>query len=99
MAADAGRGRVARRGDPLADVPVARRRTEMLLGYEQTDVPPGGLERVDAAMAIPIIGTGARLNLALVGSPEALTVRRAGLDPASCSMAKRRDSSTSGSGY
>ncbi len=52
----------------LADLPAARRRTVMLLGHEQTGIPPDGLERADLAVEIPMIGTGASLNVAVAGS-------------------------------
>ncbi|HOZ57115.1 MAG TPA: TrmH family RNA methyltransferase [Nakamurella multipartita] len=52
----------------LADLPVARQRTVMLLGHEQSGVPPEGLDRADLAVEIPMIGTGHSLNVAVAGS-------------------------------
>ena len=52
----------------LADLPPARRRTIVLLGHEQTGIPPEGLERVDVAVEIPMVGTGSSLNVAVAGS-------------------------------
>lgn len=52
----------------LADLPMARDRTVLLLGHEQTGIPPEGLELVDVAVEIPMVGTGASLNVAVAGS-------------------------------
>jgi tRNA G18 (ribose-2'-O)-methylase SpoU len=52
----------------LADLPAARQRTVMLLGHEQSGIPAEGLERVDVAVEIPMVGTGASLNVAVAGS-------------------------------
>lgn len=52
----------------LADLPAARRRTVMLLGHEQSGIPPEGLDRVDVAVEIPMLGTGTTLNVAVAGS-------------------------------
>ena len=52
----------------LADLVPARQRTVVLLGHEQTGVPPEGLARADYAVEIPMIGTGASLNVAVAGS-------------------------------
>lgn len=52
----------------LADLPAARQRTVMLLGNEQTGIPPEGLERVDLAVEILMIGAGSSLNVAVAGS-------------------------------
>jgi tRNA (guanosine-2'-O-)-methyltransferase len=52
----------------LGDLPAARQRTVVLLGHEQTGVPPEALERVDRAVEIPMIGTGGSLNVAVAGS-------------------------------
>ncbi len=52
----------------LADLPAARKRTIVLLGHEQSGIPPEGLDRVDIAVEIPMIGTGASLNVAVAGS-------------------------------
>lgn len=52
----------------LADLPVARQRTVVVLGHEQTGIPPEGLELLDVAVEIPMVGTGASLNVAVAGS-------------------------------
>jgi tRNA G18 (ribose-2'-O)-methylase SpoU len=52
----------------LADLPTARQRTVMLLGHEQSGLPAEGLQRVDVAVEIPMVGTGASLNVAVAGS-------------------------------
>ena len=52
----------------LADLPAARRRTVAVLGHEQTGIPPDALDLLDAAVEIPMIGTGLSLNVAVAGS-------------------------------
>jgi tRNA (guanosine-2'-O-)-methyltransferase len=52
----------------LADLPPARRRTVVVLGHEQSGIPPAGLELLDFAVEIPMLGTGASLNVAVAGS-------------------------------
>jgi tRNA G18 (ribose-2'-O)-methylase SpoU len=52
----------------LADLPAARQRTIAVLGHEQTGIPPEALDLLDAAVEIPMIGTGASLNVAVAGS-------------------------------
>ncbi|WP_207500142.1 TrmH family RNA methyltransferase [Klenkia soli] len=52
----------------LADLPAARRRTVVVLGHEQTGIPPGGLDLLDVAVEIPMVGTGSSLNVAVAGS-------------------------------
>ncbi|MQY24262.1 TrmH family RNA methyltransferase [Nocardia macrotermitis] len=52
----------------LADLPVARKRTVIVLGNEGTGIPPEGLERLDVAVEIPMVGTGHSLNVAVAGS-------------------------------
>lgn len=52
----------------LADLPAAGKRTVMLLGHEQSGIPPEGLDRVDVPVEIPMLGTGASLNVAVAGS-------------------------------
>lgn len=52
----------------LADLAPARQRTVVLLGHEQTGVPPEGLARADYAVEIPMVGTGGSLNVAVAGS-------------------------------
>ena len=52
----------------LGDLPPARGRTVVVLGHEQHGIPPEGLRQVDLAVEIPMIGTGASLNVAVAGS-------------------------------
>lgn len=52
----------------LADLPAARKRTVMVLGHEATGVPPEALDLLDDVVEIPMIGTGASLNVAVAGS-------------------------------
>ena len=52
----------------LADLPAARERTIAVLGHEQTGIPAEALGLLDAAVEIPMIGTGASLNVAVAGS-------------------------------
>jgi tRNA (guanosine-2'-O-)-methyltransferase len=52
----------------LADLPAARQRTIAVLGHEQTGIPPEALDLLDLAVEIPMIGTGASLNVAVAGS-------------------------------
>jgi tRNA (guanosine-2'-O-)-methyltransferase len=52
----------------LADLPPARRRTVVVLGHEQSGIPPEGLELLDTCVEIPMVGTGASLNVAVAGS-------------------------------
>jgi tRNA (guanosine-2'-O-)-methyltransferase len=52
----------------LADLLAARDRTVMVLGHEQSGIPPEALELLDHAVAIPMVGTGTSLNVAVAGS-------------------------------
>ena len=52
----------------LADLPAARERTVAVLGHERTGIPPEALDLLDVAVEIPMIGTGASLNVAVAGS-------------------------------
>ncbi|MGI5150468.1 TrmH family RNA methyltransferase [Plantactinospora sp. CA-294935] len=52
----------------LADLPTARRRTIVVLGHESTGIPPEALDSLDAAVEIPMLGTGLSLNVAVAGS-------------------------------
>jgi tRNA (guanosine-2'-O-)-methyltransferase len=52
----------------LADLPVARRRTVAVVGHEQTCIPPDALDLIDLCVEIPMVGTGASLNVAVAGS-------------------------------
>jgi hypothetical protein len=52
----------------LGDLPAARERTIMVLGHERDGIPPEAMELVDVAVEIPMIGSGASLNVAVAGS-------------------------------
>ncbi len=52
----------------LADLAAARQRTVAVLGHEQTGIPSEAVELLDLAVEIPMIGTGASLNVAVAGS-------------------------------
>lgn len=52
----------------VGDLPAARQRTVMVLGHEQTGIPGEALDLLDLAVEIPMIGTGASLNVAVAGS-------------------------------
>jgi tRNA (guanosine-2'-O-)-methyltransferase len=52
----------------LADLPAARQRTVAVLGHEQTGIPAEALGLLDVAVEIPMVGTGASLNVAVAGS-------------------------------
>lgn len=52
----------------LADLPVADRRTVMVLGHEATGIPPEALDALDCAVEIPMVGTGHSLNVSVAGS-------------------------------
>lgn len=52
----------------LADLPPAQQRTIAVLGHEQTGIPAEALDLLDAVVEIPMIGTGASLNVAVAGS-------------------------------
>jgi tRNA (guanosine-2'-O-)-methyltransferase len=52
----------------LADLPPARSRTVTVLGHEQTGIPAQALDLLDATVEIPMVGTGASLNVAVAGS-------------------------------
>jgi tRNA (guanosine-2'-O-)-methyltransferase len=52
----------------LADLPAARRRTIAVLGHEQTGIPPEAVELLHVAVEIPMVGSGASLNVAVAGS-------------------------------
>ena len=63
----------------LADLPPARQRTIMLLGHEQTGLPPDALDLVDLAVEIPMVGTGSSLNVAVAVAGSLVLYRLAGL--------------------
>jgi tRNA G18 (ribose-2'-O)-methylase SpoU len=52
----------------LADLPAARGRTIAVLGHERTGIPPEALDLLDSVVEIPMVGTGASLNVAVAGS-------------------------------
>jgi tRNA (guanosine-2'-O-)-methyltransferase len=52
----------------LADLSAARCRTIAALGPEQSGIPPEASEFLDVAVEVPMIGTGASLNVAVAGS-------------------------------
>jgi tRNA (guanosine-2'-O-)-methyltransferase len=52
----------------LGDLPPARRRTVLVLGHEQTGIPPEALDLLDAAVEIPMVGHGSSLNVAVAAS-------------------------------
>jgi tRNA (guanosine-2'-O-)-methyltransferase len=52
----------------LADLGAARERTVVVLGHEHSGIPDDAMELVDVAVEIPMIGTGASLNVAVAGS-------------------------------
>ena len=56
------------RGGRLADLPAARTRTVMVLGHEQSGLPPEPLDLMDLTVEIPMVGTGHSLNVAVAGS-------------------------------
>jgi tRNA (guanosine-2'-O-)-methyltransferase len=52
----------------LADLAAGRERTIVLLGHEHSGIPGDAMELVDVVVEIPMIGTGASLNVAVAGS-------------------------------
>jgi tRNA (guanosine-2'-O-)-methyltransferase len=52
----------------LGDLPAARRRTIAVLGHEQTGIPAEAIDLLDVVVEIPMIGSGASLNVAVAGS-------------------------------
>jgi tRNA (guanosine-2'-O-)-methyltransferase len=52
----------------LADLPAARQRTVAVLGHERSGIPQEALDLLDVVVEIPMIGTGASLNVAVAGS-------------------------------
>jgi tRNA (guanosine-2'-O-)-methyltransferase len=52
----------------LGDLPAARNRTVVVLGHEQDGIPPEAMDRLDAVVEIPMVGTGQSLNVAVAGS-------------------------------
>ena len=45
-----------------------RRPVSKTLGHEQTGIPPEAVELLDVAVEIPMVGSGASLNVAVAGS-------------------------------
>ncbi|MET8157755.1 TrmH family RNA methyltransferase [Sphaerisporangium sp. NPDC005289] len=52
----------------LADLPMSRQPTIALLGHESDGIPPEALDLLDQVVEIPMIGTGASLNVAVAAS-------------------------------
>jgi tRNA (guanosine-2'-O-)-methyltransferase len=52
----------------LADLPAARVRTVAVLGHERTGIPAEAVDLLDAAVEIPMVGSGSSLNVAVAGS-------------------------------
>jgi tRNA G18 (ribose-2'-O)-methylase SpoU len=52
----------------LADLPMTRRPTIAVLGHEREGIPPEALDLLDQVVEIPMIGTGASLNVAVAAS-------------------------------
>ena len=52
----------------LGDLPAARQRTIAVLGHERTGIPAEALDLLDLAVEIPMVGSGASLNVAVAGS-------------------------------
>jgi tRNA G18 (ribose-2'-O)-methylase SpoU len=52
----------------LGDLPAARNRTIAVLGHERTGIPPEALDQLDLVVEIPMVGSGASLNVAVAGS-------------------------------
>jgi tRNA (guanosine-2'-O-)-methyltransferase len=52
----------------LADLPMARQPTVVVLGNEAAGIPPEALDLLDGVVEIPMIGIGASLNVAVAGS-------------------------------
>jgi tRNA (guanosine-2'-O-)-methyltransferase len=57
-----------RSGWPTCPPPAARERTIIVLGHEQTGIPAEALDLLDVAVEIPMVGSGASLNVAVAGS-------------------------------
>ena len=52
----------------LGDLPAARQRTVAVLGHERTGIPAEAVDLLDVAVEIPMVGSGASLNVAVAGS-------------------------------
>jgi tRNA (guanosine-2'-O-)-methyltransferase len=74
LAAETARGswilgvELAENATRLADLTMARRRTVIVLGHEQTGIPPEALDLLDQVVEITMIGTGQSLNVAVAAS-------------------------------
>jgi tRNA (guanosine-2'-O-)-methyltransferase len=53
---------------PLTFLDPARRPTIVLLGHERHGVPDDVVERADACVEVPMVGSGASLNVAVAAS-------------------------------
>ena len=52
----------------LGDLPAARQRTIAVLGHERAGIPAEVVDLLDVAVEIPMVGSGASLNVAVAGS-------------------------------
>jgi tRNA (guanosine-2'-O-)-methyltransferase len=52
----------------LGDLPAARQRTIAVLGHELKGIPAEAVDLLDMAVEIPMVGSGASLNVAVAGS-------------------------------
>jgi tRNA (guanosine-2'-O-)-methyltransferase len=52
----------------LADLAMARARTIVVLGHEQTGIPPEALDLLDEVVEITMVGTGHSVNVAVAAS-------------------------------
>jgi len=48
----------------LAELALARNRTIIVLGHNQSGIPPEAMDLVDIVVEIPMVGTSATLNVA-----------------------------------
>jgi tRNA (guanosine-2'-O-)-methyltransferase len=53
---------------PLPSVEPARQPSIVLLGHEHNGVPEDWIAKADLSVAIPMVGVGASLNVAVAGS-------------------------------
>jgi tRNA (guanosine-2'-O-)-methyltransferase len=60
------------------DLPMAREKTILVLGHEQTGIPDEALDYIDMCVEIPMIGTGTTLNVACAATM--VLYRLTGLD-------------------
>ena len=47
---------------------IARQQTIAVLGHERTGIPAEAVDLLDVAVEIPMVGSGASLNVAVAGS-------------------------------